>query len=168
MEPIATPADLDAYLASGSEGLIAAASALVRRHCGWHVAPSVEETVTVRRAGRLVLLPSLCVTAVSSVTVDGEPVAEHDWCPDGRMWLRPGCEPVTVTMTHGYAAADDVRAVVLAVAARAAASPSGIIRAQVGQINETYTQTAPNQTGGVALLDHEKVALAPYTLPPRP
>lgn len=168
MDPIATPTDLDAYLASGPEGLLAAASALVRSYCGWHVTPSVEETVTVWRAGRLALLPSLHVTAVTSVTIDGRSVAEFDWCVDGRMWLRRGCEPVTVTMSHGHDTADDVRAVVLAVAARAAASPSGIIRAQVGQINETYTQTAPNQTGGVALLDHEKAALAPYVLPPRP
>lgn len=117
--------------------LVLAAAAQVRGICGWHIAPSLTETVKLpwERRGRYVL-PSLRVTAVTSVTVNGTAVA-FDWSPNGQLQIAPtfgsfglpsangpglwtgGLRGVAVTFTHGYAVCpDDVRQVVLSRAGR--------------------------------------------------
>ena len=175
MSELVTPEDLDAYLSGDSEKALAAAEAAVRAYCGWHVAPSKTETVTVDVDSPSVLLPSLHVTAVSSVRAEGNPVGadRFEWSQTGILWLNArGFRRVEVEMTHGYdvdsTAGVLLSSIVLATAARAKSSPSGLMRAQVGQVSETYSQTAHNQAGGVALLTSEKNLLAPYRLPSRP
>lgn len=173
MSELVTPEDLGAYLSGDSERALAAAEAAVRAFCGWHVAPSKTEVVTVWGAGdRSVLLPSLYVAAVASVTVDGEPVEGFEWTPDGILRGVRKCGRVEVEMTHGHDADSTagtlLSSIILATAARTIASPSGLMRAQVGQVSETYSQTATNQAGGVALLDSERALLDPYKLPSRP
>lgn len=172
-EPIVTTGQLDAYLAGDPQAALDMATAAVRAYCGWHVAPSQVETVTVDADGHTVLLPSLHVTAVSSVTVDDVLLEAEafDWSAAGILRLTAsacGFRKVTVVMTHGYETVPEVAAIILAVSARAIASPSGVVRAQVGQISETYSQTGANQAGGVALLDAEMATLDRYKLPPRP
>jgi len=173
MSELVTPQDLDAYLSGDSEKALAAAEAAVRAYCGWHVAPLKTETVKVWSAGdRSVLLPSLHVTEVQSVTVDGEPVEDYSWTSDGILRGVRECGPVEVALTHGHAADSTagvlLSSIILATAARAKSSPSGLMRAQVGQVSETYSQTAANQAGGVALLSSETNLLTPYKIPPRP
>ena len=52
------------------DAVLAAAEA-VRSYCGWHIAPAVEETVTLDGSGgRHLLLPSLHVTEVSEIVAD--------------------------------------------------------------------------------------------------
>lgn len=169
--------ELDAYLSGDSDAALVAAEAAVRSYCGWHVAPSKAETVTVRGEGEPALLvPSLHVTGVTEVRVDGKVVDDVSWYAHGALYSQRGygrwCGRVEVDMTHGYEAnspaGEVLRSTILAVAARAIASPSGVVRSQVGQISETYSQTGSNQAGGVVLLDNEKAALDPYLLPPRP
>lgn len=173
IEPIVTTGQLDAYLTGDPQSALDAATAAVRAYCGWHVAPPATETVAVDADGYTVLLPSLRITAVSSVTVDGAPLGADafEWSAAGILRLTAsarGFRKVEVAMTHGFDTAPDVAAVIFAVAARAIASPSGVVRAQVGQVSETYTQTGANQAGGVALLDAEMATLDRYKLPPRP
>ena len=165
--------ELDAYLSGDSDAALVAAEAAVRSYCGWHVAPPKAETVTVWGDGAdVALVPSLHVTEVSEVRVDGKAVDGYTWRAHGTFHGRRLCGRVEVDMTHGFAAdspaGEVLRSTILAVAARAKASPSGVVRAQVGQVSETYSQTGSNQAGGVALLDSEKAALAPYRLPMRP
>ena len=173
MSELVTPEDLDAYLSGDSEKALAAAEAAVRAYCGWHVAPVKAETVTVWSAGdRSVLLPSLHVTEVASVMVDGEPVEDYTWTSDGILRGVRKCGTVEAVLTHGHdgdsTAGVLLSSIILATAVRAKSSPSGLMRAQVGQVSETYSQTATNQAGGVALLTSEKNLLAPYKLPSRP
>ena len=183
---LVTPEELDAYLSGDRNASLAAAMAAVRSYCGWHVAPVETHTVTIRAEGEgVLLLPSLHVVSVDSVEVDGEPVTDYSWrehgtlrttsrcCMSTHLWghRHEGggwCGKVEVAFTHGFDEADDVKGIVLAAAARMASSPAGVVRAQTGQVSETYTQTSPNQAGGMALLDSERAVLDRYRLPARP
>lgn len=102
-EPLAPPpvgVDSDAWTA---------ACAAVRAYCGWHVAPSVAEVVTVDGSGsRVQPLPTLRLTALASITNDGAAVTDPEWSSAG-MVRAPGCgvwtsrwRGVVATITHGY------------------------------------------------------------------
>lgn len=80
----------------------------VRAWCGWHIAPSQTETVEVEvDGGRVVLLPSLKVTAVSEVrNEDGDVVdpTSYKWRSNGVVrgyWCRD--DLYAFDITHGYA-----------------------------------------------------------------
>jgi len=170
--PIATTDDLGAYSSGDDQTLIDQATAEVRRFCGWHIAPSVTEDVTVDGSGHpFVSLPSLHVTNVASVVEGGYLLdgSSYQWSEVGQLWRAwpwsGDFRAITATITHGFPVVpEDVRAVVLAVAARAKASPDGVVRRQAGPFSEAYSQTGFNVAGGVSLLQHEKDALARYKL----
>lgn len=170
---LVTTTELDAYLSGDPDAALTAAEAAVRSYCRWHVAPVKTETVTLWGGGdQALLVPSLHVVSVESVTVDGVAVTDFTWREHGILHGRGWTGRVVVSMTHGFdvesAAAEVLRSTILAVAARAKVSPDGIVRSQVGQVSETYSQTGFNQAGGVSLLDIEKAALDDYRLPSRP
>lgn len=105
-------ADLAFWQNSDQETFLNMACAAVTDFCGWHIAPSI--TVTNLRCwfggGGVILLPSKYVTAVSSVTVDGNAlVADTDYFWDSpQSYLRrclnfwPHDKWADVTFTHGY------------------------------------------------------------------
>lgn len=165
--------DLTSYQAGDVDSLLDQATALVRSYCGWHVAPSITSTVSVAGSSKgAILLPTLHVTAVTSIVEDGSTLLTTDYLWDeagilGRVgvpWTSPD-KVVTVTFTHGWDQAPDFSAVILAVASRAQSSPDGVVRRQVGLVSETYSQTSANVAGGVSLLPHEKDTLRAYRLP---
>lgn len=78
----------------------------VRAFCGWHIAPEVEETVTVDGPGSsLLVLPTLHLTDLTGVTNDGSTVTDPEWSRTGMVrhcyWTHK-FRGVTATMTHGY------------------------------------------------------------------
>lgn len=171
-EPVAQIADLDAYQSGDPQAVIDQATALVRAYCGWHVSPVATETITVDSdGGRVLLLPSLHVTGITSVTVDGVEQTDYSWSEAGYVtgcYWPVGPRSVVVTLTHGFADVPDVKSIILAIASRAQASPNGVIRAQAGQVSETYSQTSSNVAGGVSLMAHEMRILDLYRIPGRP
>lgn len=107
-----------------------AAAALVRNHCGWHIAPSVTEVLTVDGSGSSTLmLPTGRITAVTSVTEHGVLVDsdQYDWYPAG--YLLGSCwsvraRAVQVALTHGYdECPPEVRAVVARIAKAGIGAP---------------------------------------------
>lgn len=108
--PLVTPEDLaDFQGAPFTETAVTAASSQVRRICGWHVAPNIEQTVTLDHDGAGVLrLPSLHVTGVASVRdVSGsEPrdLTGWRWSSSGIIegHFPRGFRVVEVTFTHGF------------------------------------------------------------------
>jgi len=108
------------------ERALAAALARVRRYCGWHVSPVVDETITLDGTGRaLLVLPTLKVVELTSVTEDGVELdlanvkqsadatgilAKSNWEP----W-EYGFSNVEVELSHGFTAAEaeDFREAVL-------------------------------------------------------
>ncbi|MFD7247780.1 hypothetical protein ACFV6Y_38265 [Streptomyces massasporeus] len=131
-------ADLEAKFEAGDpEFFVTAAEAEVRKHCGWHIAPSLTVTDGRYRVGErgLVMLPSLHITEVASVTVDGRVLDEdeYDWEPCGFITRRLPSWPidpyVRVTFTHGYAECPaDVAAVVFELASKAIELPASPAR----------------------------------------
>jgi hypothetical protein len=180
VDPIVIPVDLDAYVSGDPQTLIDEATTQVRSYCGWHVTPSVTETVTLDASGMATqMLPSLHVTDVATVTYDGAVLAadDYEWREIGVLHLKydgPNISQlckwslknrsVEVTMTHGYASAPDVAGVILALASRAQSAPGGGFVRQVGQVSFQ----APSGDGGGYLLESEKAVLDRYKLPPRP
>ena len=93
-------------MANPQDARIAAVTAWVRRFCGWHIAPSVTETITVNGSGtRIIALPTMHLTDVASVTEHGRPVPV-EWTEVGLI-RHPGrwsdsWRSVEVEFTHGF------------------------------------------------------------------
>lgn len=158
---------LDATPADETDRLYQA-EALVRSYCGWHIAPSRVETFTLDGSGSpLMVLPTLRLTAVTSVTNDGVVVdpATLEWSEAGALrlpcwgywtWKYRG---VVVEATHGYDKAPfDLAGAVQAIASRASNNP-GLASQTRGPFSESYVQT---------FLEPERMVLDRYKLPPRP
>lgn len=171
-EAFATSSDLDTFtgrsVPSGQATLmLAAASALIRKTCGWHIWPSQKETLTVDGPGTVTLsLPTMLLTAVESVTEAGTALVDgtdYQWSAAGQMRRLGGVwtsdmRGVVAAITHGYVdVPDELKAVCCSVAARAVANPMGAKSEQAG--GESVTYAVP---GG--LIDYELMALEPYKL----
>lgn len=138
LAPLVDFNDLDSKFEAGDqEFFVTAAEAEVRRHCGWHIAPSVTVTNGRFPVGErgLVMLPSLHVTDVASVTVDGRVLDpdEYDWETCGLITRRCPSWPrdpyARVSFTHGYAECPaDVVAVVFELASSAIELPASPAR----------------------------------------
>lgn len=81
---------------------------VIRGYCEWHIAPSVTETFVLDGPGLacMVVLPTLHVTAVTAILVDGVALdlSAVIWYENGLLFgdfgeTRRG---VSVTATHGY------------------------------------------------------------------
>lgn len=152
-----------------------AAVSAVRSYCGWHIAPSVTETVTVDGPGvGMLLLPTLHLTAVTDVTNDGEVAdpANVEWSERGairtnKCWTRKW-RGVQVTITHGF---EDFPHEVLAVC-RDMAKSDGRIGASAMTSGPHQVQFgvtgAGVQAGAVGMSDLQMRVLERYKLPGRP
>ncbi|ANA85560.1 head-to-tail adaptor [Gordonia phage Splinter] len=149
---------------AAADRLVAGALSAVRTYCGWHVLGERSETLTLDGSGhQRMQLPSTFVTAVTRVAEDGEdlPATAYRWQRDGLIRKRVGVwldeyAAVEVELTHGYAEADDVVRVVLAVAAREATNPLALSSQTVGGMSFSH-----GVTGGGFMAD-EYAALDPY------
>lgn len=152
---------------------LAAAEAAVRAYCGWHVAPVIEETLTLDGSGENALfLPSLRVESIIAANNDGT-----DLNPDDLEWSAKGylrapfafywtnrLRGVRIQLRHGFAEVPDIVEIVRAMAARAANSPDTSIRDQVGTVSTFASQTAQGVAGGVVLMEHERKMLQRYRI----
>lgn len=153
----------------------AQAEAEVRAYCGWHITPSRTEDVVVDGADATVqVLPTLHLTAVNSVSVDGTTVdlAGVEWSTAG--FLRRDAawtsrlRGVVVNVTHGYPAwPADVEAVLARIAARAAElDDASQVLAQVGQVR--YAAGVEGLRNVRLVGEAEQWVLDRYRIPPRP
>lgn len=160
-------------LSSQNMDSAAAAESLVRRYCGWHIAPVVEETVTPRSAeGGVLYLPTMAVVELLGVTVDGEELTADElagvWWDEVGTVERPGYgwprrpRAVQVTIRHGYDFADigDVAELIRNTAERNDAITNGVQRVQVGNRSTSFAHEA----GRMHLTPSQKDLLAPYRL----
>lgn len=138
--PIIDTATPDAAL------LLKAATAEVRRECGWHVTPILTETLTLNGSGgRELRIPSGRIRAVTEVLNDGTDVTadiEHSQAGVLRLatcWTHK-LGGVQITLEHGWAEweAADVAGVVAAIASRSTIR-EGVVAAQsVGGASVRY------------------------------
>lgn len=131
---------------------IRAAAEVVRSYCGWHIAPVVEETVTLDGAGyRHLFLPSLHVNAVSAVVENGVTLDPSAFFIRASFLRRPlGCwgyPDTSVTFTHGYDECPlDVRQVVVKMAQAGYAS-ARLSSTTEGPFAATYAESARGEVG---------------------
>ena len=159
------------------------AEALVRAYCGWSVAPQKREVLRVTdQGGGALLLPSLHVTDLHSLTIDGEPVDSSNlrwstngvvhlhrgvtasWAWGGR-WNVNGVSTIEADVTHGYQVwPAELLGVVEALASRSQVTPSQYV--QVGQVRVATGSDGQPLGGALSLNDRDLLNL--YRLPPRP
>ena len=179
--------DLQSFQASDPEWFLAAAGETVRWSiCQWHIAPSVTvvEEVPIQPDGTI-MLPSLHVTDVEAVTIDGlllDPQV-YRWNQSGfirryhhkyfqwplwplnseqafREYPSPVARFAKVTYTHGYAVLPPaVSIVAMELANRAMELPSGVAK---------NISSGPYSIGlgalGLVPTEDQRRRLGPYTL----
>lgn len=143
-------------------------SAAVRDWCGWHVSPSLECTYTGEGEGRLLVLPAMGMTAVTSLEIAGVAVDAYEWTAAGMVRLTSGVFPdswrsVECVYTAGFTAGA-IGQVVAQIASNALAAAPGVANERAGYVSITYNQTGAGITGGVSLLPRDYAILAPYKL----
>jgi len=165
------PSLLSTASADPAQDDLAAAEAVVRKYCGWHIAPVAREVMVLDGTGTSSLfIKSLRVVDVLAAEVDGTILdpATLEWSEAG--YIRTaGVWPdklrsVRLTVDHGFEDVPDVAAIVRAIAARASASPTGVVREQAGAVSIGFSLTAPGVSGGVVLMDHERRMLDKYRI----
>lgn len=149
-----------------------AAHGSVRRFCGWHVAPNLEETITLDGpGGHDLLVPSLRVTALVAAESDGVDVTDDvDISKSGLLRRRNGCWTdrlgrVTVTIRHGYDL-DEVPELAALIASVAKRGPSsgGVVDSQSVNGASVKYATAGGAPISIPLLITEKQQLEPYRI----
>lgn len=133
---------------------VEAAKNYVKFYTGWHIAPVIEETLTLDGTGSRVLqLPSMRVENVTEVTLDGVAIPEtaYSWSEDGLLMKKRGVwthdyRNVTVTLRHGYEHLEALDSVIAGMAIRALTVPTGVTSITVGDRSESY-----RGTGGAAI-----------------
>lgn len=150
---------------------LAAAEAIVRKYCGWHIAPVIREELILDGSGTASLfIKSLRVVSVTAAECDGTVLdpTTLEWSEAGYLRI-PGVWPdklrsVKLTVDHGFDEVPDVASVVRSIAARASASPTGVVREQAGAVSISMSMVAPGVSGGVVLMDHERRMLDKYRI----
>lgn len=145
--------DLATELVPSEEDRLLQAEQAVRDYCGWHIAPPRTDTVTLAGpVSRRLMLPSLYVTDVVSVTVDGivqVPDVDYTVHREGYIERRSGwrswwaADLIEVVFTHGFEFPPaSVTAAVQALAQNAIGNPGGLTRKTVGPFAEAYSPSA--------------------------
>lgn len=184
--PLLSTSDLSKFNTSDPEWFLAAAGETIRNFCQWHIAPSVTVTqqVPIQPDGTI-MLPSLYVTGVESVTLNGLELdpCTYKWFQAGyikhfrkdyfewplwplesdrpfREYPSPLARHAEVTFTHGYPQLPAaVAAVGMELANRAMELPSGVAtQISSGPYGITFGAL------GVVLSDDQRRRLGPYTL----
>lgn len=150
------------------QAVLNSVSSAIRDYCGWHVGPSLACTFTGEGEGRLLMLPGMGVTAVSSLEIGGVATTEYEWTAAGMVRLKSSAFPdewrsVECVYTAGFSA-DSIGQVVAQIASNALAAAPGVANERAGNVSITYNQTGAGITGGVSLLPRDYDLLAPYKL----
>lgn len=147
-----TVADLGDYLggtppAGPATLAVALASGAITSHCGWSIAAETTTWTVDAQGGPLLALPTLRLTAVTAVTVNG--VALNLAATDAPTFTRrgqlhwplgwPRDARVDVAATHGFSPVPDVvRLVTLSLATRILNNPDDAVAVTVSSVSRRY------------------------------
>lgn len=145
-----------------------AVSSAVRDYCGWHVAPNLTCTYTGNGEGRLLVLPAMGMTGVTSLTVDANAVTDYEWTAAGMVRLKSSVFPDTwcsvVCVYNAGFTSDAIGQVVAQIASNSLVAAPGVANERAGNVSITYNATGSGITGGVSLLPRDYDLLTPYRL----
>ncbi|MEU1526360.1 hypothetical protein ABZ413_29605 [Nocardia rhamnosiphila] len=146
----------------------------IRDYCGWHIAPALDETLTVDGSGGVVQqLPTLRLNSVTSVTVAGEVLASdrYEWSRDGSLRICGGgrwtnrYRGVAAVVNHGYdTIPENIVSVILDATSTAISTPIG----ETAEQPEAMGPFSFGGRGGVVLTTAQRRVLDRYTIPGRP
>ena len=144
------------------------ASSAIRDYCGWHVSPSLECTFTGEGEGRLLVLPAMGVTAVSSLEIEETAITDYEWTAAGMVRLKNAVFPdvwrsVECVYTAGFSSGA-IGQVVAQIASNALVAAPGVSSERAGNVSITWNQTGSGISGGVSILPRDLTLLAPYKL----
>ena len=136
--------------------VVQAAESMIRKYCGWHISPSITETLTLDgKGGSILVLPTMHVTAITAIVADGVTLATsaYTWSGIGMVERLSGYWPrkfrsIDVTLTHGYPAFPDsgypyeLRQFIRQLAG-SGVGVAPLTSAQVGQVAVTYGSGTP-------------------------
>ena len=182
MADLFDPGDLDwaEYQNHTQEYYLRVASHVIRAYLGWHLSPSLTETiqVPVKQKG-LILLPSRYVTEVTNLTIGNELLDPDDYVWEQGGWIQTGqlysdtnrypasvsawrVNEASVTITHGY---DEVPLEVKQVAFELVETT---IATPVGNVSQMSTpagyRISLSMPAGFSLNEGQQKILAPYRL----
>lgn len=150
--------------------VLGSVSQAIRDICGWHVGPSLECSFTGEGEGRLLMLPAMGVTAVSSLAVGGVEIdpADFEWTAAGMVRLKGACFPedwrsAECTYTAGFST-ESLAQIAAQIASNSIAASPGVREEHAGSVGITYNETGAGITGGVSVLPRDLALLAPYRL----
>jgi hypothetical protein len=180
MASFAAPADLADYLQDQNLDTTAAQQALdiatgvIRSIAGWSISQETGVELTLDgRGGRRLYLPTLLLTAVTSIVEDGETLTfgdDYRWSRSGTV-RRVGIgqvwpyeeQSIVITFTHGYnPVPDEIIGLCLALAGRQYENPEGLRSWSVDGLSETISN--PTSDTGFGLTDVERKTLGRYML----
>lgn len=151
------------------EPMLAAASAAIRNHCGWHVAPNVacRATIDADAPTRSLWLPTTCLTSLDALSI-GDAEVGAEWSRIGQ--VRPACHvprglrAATVDYHAGFdEVTPDLAAVVAGVVVHAVALSYGVTSESAGGVSVSYASGAAYGGAAMAsLTDADRAALVPY------
>lgn len=152
--------------------ILAAVSSAVRDYCGWHVSPVLKCEYRTEEADRLLWVPSMCIKSVDSVTYKGNALSLDDveWKRCGVLRLSSirgdqKWNDYVIDYTAGLdSGAAALKQIVSQIAVNALAAAPGIRSESAGQVSITYNTTGDGITGGISLLDRDKILLQPYRI----
>lgn len=151
------------------EPMLDAASAAIRNHCGWHVAPNVacRATVDADAPTRTLWLPTTCLTSLDALSV-GDAEVGAEWSRIGQVraacHVPRGLRVATVDYHAGYdSVTPDLAAVVAGVVVHAVALSYGVTSESAGGVSVSYASGAAYGGAAMAsLTDADRAALVPY------
>lgn len=178
MAPFATVAELRDYLQNPdlttNEAALALdiASGAIRDHVGWSITAETGVDLTLDSYGeRRLFLPTMRLTAVTSVTEDGTELTVDDdfaWSQTGVLrrisayWPRKE-RSVQVVFTHGWSIVpDSIKGVALSAAGRVVANPEGLRSYSLDGVTESFATPSGEVT--LTLMKQEIAALGRYML----
>lgn len=156
---------------------VRAATARVRRWCGWHLAPSKAcEGVCNTRGGLIIGLPLMHITEIRRISVHGVDVTDTVKVDTETGLIEldrptsPGINAVSYDVDAGWDPDDlpDVQQVILQAARRAASTPAGLVKSQSVNGSSVTYGFGTDGAAAITLLDSEKETLAPYRIGSRP
>lgn len=136
---------LSAAEAYTAQMLIDMATDEVQGHCGWHIAPTQTDTVTVDGSGGVIqALPTLRLVDLVSLTEDGTAVdlAGVQWSEAGYLWRGTpwtrALRGLVAEIEHGYPEAPPAVAKLICELVARSMNPSGVSRESSGGESVTY------------------------------
>lgn len=159
---------------------ISAACSAIRAYCGWHIYPSEaceatlllnDRRVTAICGDLLIQLPTKFLTAISSITIDGDEYTAFSFETYGLVRVYDvdfyGLErysPIVIEYTSGLT--DEmmygIKELIAHRVTHAAASSNGITSEAAGGVSVTYNANWVNSARATALPNDNKELLTPY------